>query len=643
MTSKTNTYISLGLVNVDSKKLAEMFSSQTKATQELIQKTMEIAHESKLDPTVIGLAKDTVVTDIDLVAQVLQIQKKSLYARLRRSAIFEKTEINSNIIWLLQYEKTISNKEDKVNPHIRRKNTLSVKTIIEDKHRKRPPLKEGPDVNVMIKLPLGDLSALCVPANTVIYNRRFVINIGQEKEKAIVIASGGNGIIDVDDIKTLYALISHTIQYQTAYHSSFSRGGEAATNLTPIYADTILEMIGRRPGELSNRRHIWRQIVKLRTTEYDVHSLTPFIDDQDRQLFKNNQFRFIESTPSLSEQAMELNDESMVSPAVYEIAWHPIVFKAIFNNKFLFAFPESVFKEPTQIFSLYLDLRKRMQRLNPNGISISKNDLASILLDDSDEYVFQRGFMNALVRTQGAELKDTLKEARKNAKRQAPVIVERDLFGFKVQLIVTGKRTFSKINVTFSINDVLRHSGVKPNEKGGKSAPTLPNLLFSTGQALLRSSNNKKHKEKEVTGKALWDRANKIFEAVNAEIIRTPYALKIKIASLGKDLIIVDFTGDNVIHDYVYDMEKRYAVDALYVSKYLISARERLRPLTYLRKKIDKNEILLLKVELLKLGTDLTIEEVIYHLATNDLIRKLVSETGVVEDTVNIISYMFSD
>ena len=640
MSSKPKTYISLGTVKVDSKTLTNMFSGQTNATRELIAKTLDVAQGSPLDPKNIGLAKDIVVTDIDLVAQVLQIQKKSLYARLRRSSVFEKSESYGHTIWSLKYEKAVK-KKDALTSHAKRKKTLQVRTSIEDKHRKRPPLKEGPDVNVMIKLPLGDISALCVPANTVVYNRRFMINVG--KEKAIIIASGGNGIIDVDDIKTLYALISHTIQYQTTYHSSFTRDGEASTNLTPIYADTILEMIGRRPGELSNRRHVWRQIVKLRTTEYDIHSLTPFIDEHDRHLFQNNQFRFIDSTPSISEQAMELNDENMISPAVYEIVWHPIVFKAIFNNKFLFAFPEGVFREPTQVFSLYLDLRKKMQWLDPTGVCISKDELSAILLDDSDEYVFQRGFMNALVKTQSKELKEELKEARNTAKRRTPVVLERDLFGFLIKLTVTGKRTFSKVSVTFSMNEVLRHSGVQPNSKGGKSTPTLPNHLYSTGQALLNSDTKNKPKEKEISGKALWDRANKVFEAVNADIDRTPYALRVSIAAMDANLIIVDNTGDNVICNFVSAMQQKFAVDTSNVRQYLIAARNRLRPLTYLRKPIDKNDIMKLKLELTNSVKEISMEETIYHLATNDLVRKLVSEKGVTSETVNVISFMFAE
>ncbi|WP_319784489.1 replication initiator protein RctB domain-containing protein [Oceanisphaera sp. IT1-181] len=631
------TYISLGTVKVDVDTLLNMFGNATKATKGLITKTFRAAHQLPLEPASIGLHKNTLVAELSMVSQLLQIQNKSLIRRLSRSSIFAKTDSDHGTVWILEYDnETGSLGAD--HSQLKRSVSLNARKSVEDKHRKRPPLKDCPDMNLMVSLPLGDISALSVPSKTIVHTRRFMINMG--KDKAVVLASGGNGIIDKDDMKTLYALISQTIQYHTVYQGSFSRDGEMSNNVTPIYADTILNIIGRKQGDVANRKYLWRQIVKIRTTEYDVHSLTPFFDDNDRSLFKNNQFRFIIDTPSLSESALDLANDQDASPSVYEIIWHPVVFKAIFNNKSLFAFPESVFREPTQIFSLYLELRNRMQYAGPAGIKINKQELMDILLDGGCEYDFQKSFFSSFAKTASKSLREELKKARDQAKRLTPIEVERDFFGFNITLIVTGKTTFSEMIITFILKDVLQHCGVKMNTRGGNSSPSLPNKLYSTGQALSKLNTKEPVPAKELTGMQLWRKAKKIFDAINAVLERTPYALRLTVESIELDLIIIDTTGDNTIVETLASIEQRFSIDPSEVSQYLISAKNGLRGLSFNYKQITKEQVIELRRALNKEGRQMSIEEMVYHLATNDLLRKRIAEHGVTPETVDVISYI---
>ena len=637
MMDTPKTYISLGVVNIDVDKLTDMFGNVTKATKGLITKTIRAAQQIPLEPESIGLNSKVTVAEIGMVSQLLQIQNKSLIRRLTRSSIFTKTDCIHGTIWTLQYDSE-NGSFDTNNSQLKRSVSLSAKKSIEDKHRRRPPLKDRPDMNLMVSLPLGDISALSVPSKTIVHTRRFMINMG--KDKAVVLASGGNGIIDKDDMKTLYALISQTIQYHTVYQGSFSRDGEMSNNVTPIYADTILNIIGRKPGDVANRKYLWRQIVKIRTTEYDVHSLTPFFDDNDRSLFKNNQFRFIIDTPSLSESALDLASDQDASPSVYEIIWHPLVFKAIFNNKSLFAFPESVFREPTQIFSLYLELRNRMQYAGPTGIEINKQELMDILLDGGCEYDFQKSFFSSFSKTANRALREKLKKSREQAKRLSPIEVERDFFGFKITLVVTGKTTFSGMHITFSLKDVLQHCGVKMNTRGGNSSPSLPNKLYSTGVALSKLNTKEPAPEKAITGMQLWRKAKKIFDTINAVLERTPYALRLKIESIELDLIIIDTTSDNTIVEALTLIEQRFSVNSDETSQYLISAKNNLRGLSFNYKQITKEQVIELRMALNKEGRQMSIEEMVYHLATNDLLRKRVAEYGVTPETVEVISYI---
>ena len=635
MSNPLKTYINLGIVKVDADTLSGMFSNATKATLGLITTTMLAAKRIPVEPKSIGLSEKATVADFDIVSQLLQIQSKSLTRRLDRSNIFKRTPIESGSLWTLQYDSEIID-SNVSNSQLKRSLTLRARKDVEERYRRRPPLDFCPETQLMISLPL-DVSVLSVPSKTPIYTRRFLININ--KEKAVVLASGGNGIIDKDDMKTMYALISQTIHYHTTYQNSLNREGEINNNVTPIYADTVLNIIGKKQGEIENRRYLWRQIVKIRTTEYDVHSLTPFFDTNDRRLFKNNQFRYIVDTPSISENALDLADDLDASPSVYEIIWHPLVFQAILKNKSFFAFPESVFREPTQMFSLYLELRNRMQYANPAHIRINKKELMDILLDGGCEYDFQKSFFSYFTKTANKELRDELNEARKTASRLAPVSVVRDFFGFNINIAVTGKTTFSELIISFKTQDVLKHCGVKMNTRGGNSSPTLPNPLYSIGKAL-SNLNKDENDDKPLSGMQLWRNAKKILDAINAVIERTPYALRLKVESIGLDLVIIDTTGDNTISENTDLMEQRFSVSSRDVSQYLISARNNLRGLSFKHKQITKDDVIELRRALNLEGRQLSIEDMVYHLATNDLLRKRVAEHGVTPETVSIISYI---
>lgn len=425
-----------------------------------------------------GIDKDCVVASIDDVCLLLKKKKGAVYNALLRSHSFERADYKNHKVWQLEFSQADDICE--------RGHAISItKQLIsnfEDKYRRRPPIKEHSGRNLGIKTSLGDVYSICSHEKEPVYKKTFKIDLrpnGNNKKRTscVIVASSGNGIIRDEDIKTLYALISTTIYYHIKYSVDVSAySDDEDLNKTPIYAETILKMTGRINSK-ENRGILWEQISRIRTTDYDVHSLVTHLSDSEKELFVNNQFRFIESAASISDDAYDA-DKDMAYPSFYEIKWHPAIFKNILCNKFLFIFPYGVFSEPFPVFSLYLNLRQRMRYMENQMISLTTDELMKMIAPSSSRKGnFQRSFISAICKNADEDFISETKNLKEFDFSRGIAGVARDLYGFKIVFHFSGKTAFRKIDVIFDNYDVLKFCEIKENDDGNTS-PTIANPIY---------------------------------------------------------------------------------------------------------------------------------------------------------------------
>lgn len=581
-------FITLGIVNLELSEFENIFTGCSEKTIELIKNTYIFAKRLKYKPSEFGLdlEEGELFVKLDSLADILEIKPPSLVARINRSGIFNKEVYGKTIIYKLSSKSNIlriRTPDDKA--WLEKRNaTIAQRSSFESKYRRNPPIKKMPDYSGMIKTPLGDLSSLCVAGDADIIEKRFSMNIRKKGStvKTLVIASGAHGIVKFKDLKTLYALIAHTIEYHISLEDYYDRRSEIPKNKTPIYADVILEIIGKKPGERKAREELWQQITRFRTTEYDVHSVTSIVSKDEKEYFLNDQFRIIDRTPSVAEEAISTDDDSIPAPAYYEIIWHKMVFESLFKDTKTFALPTKLFKEPDEIFNLYIHLRKKMNAIGGQSgdIFITSDELYDMNLEESNKYDFMRSFMNRLIKTNRSALKGELTKAQKKASKEKPAYFVRDLFGFKVKLEVTGSKTFEGLVATFNIDDILSNCNIKKNKGAGVSAPTIPNRLKRYAKALMLESDNgcSEDEKKKLDLRLLQNNARSQMSSIDLCVERTDCSVSLQVGNSELKMLMYNHTKDDEIGRFLSEIQLGYGKDLTPTYAYLLELRNRLKP-----------------------------------------------------------------
>lgn len=583
------TYIAFENSRITKEDLTNLLKKDGDAKSSMIISAYILAKSRNCEPEAFGFNEGVIYADIDSISSMMNIKRNTFYKRMTRAK-------DSFTVKLVRKDKFMFFSIDANN--FQERSTSKIGDLISARHsfnhkyRRTPPLEVAPDVNLMINVPIGDMSELCVPSNEFVTQKNFVTQIrsddGKLSHPVVIIATGGAGISDANTMRTLYALISNTVHYHSVHKENAAKMVSYHDNVTPIYAKTVLEMIGRNGVNKESREYLWNHIARLRTTEYDIHSIKEHMSHEDQSLFLNNQFRFIESSPSMSEEAIN-PVTGLASPTFYEIKWHPVVFKSIIESKFFFAFPDAVFKEHVTIFSLYLFLRKRMRKLAGKVISISREELKEIVFESlTSDYEFQRSFVAAISRLAPEAVKEQVKAVR-NINKNEVIRVKRDLYGFEVTVIFTGKRSFSGIDVKVNIDNILKHCGVeKSKNKSVNSSPTLPNPIYR--QTKVSTTYNQDHGKAQSFG-SLASKCRHLMVETDGDIQKTAYTITVSMLKINKKMIILKGTKEQEIAKFVAEIKSHYPRDLSDFEMFLIKSRDRLENLTFYGRRIEDSVI----------------------------------------------------
>jgi len=306
--------------------------------------------------------------------------------------------------------------------------------------------------------------ALAPPRTRKSYQKSMVSISGT---KAVIETRSSKNIMTVDDLMTLFALFTLTVQYHDHHKDQYHMDAAHVPNKTPLYITDILSLRGKKDSGPA-RDSIRDSIDRIEFTDFQLHELTGrWLSENMPEGFKSDRFRFIARTITASEEApVEGADgEIRIKPNLYILVWEPSFYEELLTRDYFFLFPPEILKQHTLVFQLYSFFRSRMVRKHTDCMLLSE------LNQKLARNIEWRRFSMDLIR----ELK------RLSDGKGTEDLFVVNLWGYHLTIetmIQSGKVTDYQIDIKCDVEEVLRYSRARTTNAGKRNmAPTLPNPL----------------------------------------------------------------------------------------------------------------------------------------------------------------------
>ncbi|MGF1834576.1 replication initiator protein RctB domain-containing protein [Photobacterium sanguinicancri] len=306
--------------------------------------------------------------------------------------------------------------------------------------------------------------ALAPPRTKKSYQKAMVAISGT---KAIIETRSSKSIMTVDDLMTLFALFTLTVQYHDHHIDDYEIQSRTLGNKTPVYITDILALRGKKDSGPA-RDSIRESIDRIEFTDFQLHELTGrWLSENMPEGFKSDRFRFIARTITASEEAPQEgeNGEIKIKPNLYILVWEPSFFDELLTRDYFFLFPPEILRQHTLVFQLYTFFRSRMSR------RVNDSMLLSELNQKLARNIEWRRFSSDLIR-----------ELRKLADDKVTAdVFAVNLWGYHLTIIpedANQRYTDYQIDIRCDAAEVIRYSRAKTTNEGKRNmAPTMPNPL----------------------------------------------------------------------------------------------------------------------------------------------------------------------
>ncbi|WP_150137348.1 replication initiator protein RctB domain-containing protein [Candidatus Enterovibrio altilux] len=307
--------------------------------------------------------------------------------------------------------------------------------------------------------------ALAPPRTKKNYQKSMVAISGT---KAIIETRSSKSIMTVDDLMTLFALFTLTVQYHDHHLPNYELQIQKVGNKTPVYITDILSLRGKKDSGPA-RDSIRESINRIEFTDFQLHELTGrWLSKNMPEGFKSDRFRFIARTITASEEAPREGDdgEIRIKPNLYILVWEPSFFEELMTRDYFFLFPPEILRQHALVFQLYSLFRSRLSRRLEDSLTLT--DLNQKIARNIE----WRRFSNDLIR----ELRKLAKQ-----KTQSEDIFTVNLWGYHMivhQLDNDKKHPDYRLDIRCNVDEVIKFSRAKTFNEGKRSlAPTIPNPL----------------------------------------------------------------------------------------------------------------------------------------------------------------------
>jgi len=306
--------------------------------------------------------------------------------------------------------------------------------------------------------------ALAPPRTRKNYQKSMVSISGS---RAIIETRSSKNIMTVDDLMTLFALFTLTVQYHEHHQEEYQINAQQTPNKTPLYITDILSMRGKKDSGPA-RDSIRESIDRIEFTDFQLHELAGrWLSENMPEGFKSDRFRFLARTITASEEAPseDASGEIRIKPNLYILVWEPSFYEELLTKDYFFLFPPEILKQHTLVFQLYSFFRSRMSRRFTDSLLLSE------LNQKLARNIEWRRFSTELIR----ELRKLAEEDKQEDQFNV------NLWGYHLNISrVDGKGKTSDylLDIKCNVEEVLRYSRARTTNAGKRNmAPTLPNPL----------------------------------------------------------------------------------------------------------------------------------------------------------------------
>lgn len=306
--------------------------------------------------------------------------------------------------------------------------------------------------------------ALAPPRTRKNYQKSMVSISGS---RAIIETRSSKNIMTVDDLMTLFALFTLTVQYHEHHQEEYQINIKQAPNKTPLYITDILSMRGKKDSGPA-RDSIRESIDRIEYTDFQLHELAGrWLSDNMPEGFKSDRFRFLARTITASEEAPSENaaGEIKIKPNLYILVWEPSFYEELLTKDYFFLFPPEILKQHTLVFQLYSYFRSRMSRRYTDSMLLS--ELNQKLARNIEWKRFSSELIRELKKISDEEANDTHFTV--------------NLWGYHLTISMMeakGKVSDYLVDIKCDVEEVLRFSRARTTNAGKRNmAPTLPNPL----------------------------------------------------------------------------------------------------------------------------------------------------------------------
>lgn len=306
--------------------------------------------------------------------------------------------------------------------------------------------------------------ALAPPRTRKSYQKSMVSISGT---RAVIETRSSKNIMTVDDLMTLFALFTLTVQYHDHHQDDYHLDAKPTPNKTPLYITDILSLRGKKDSGPA-RDSIRDSIDRIEFTDFQLHELTGrWLSENMPEGFKSDRFRFLARTITASEEApTEGSDgEIRIKPNLYILVWEPSFYEELMTRDYFFLFPPEILRQHTLVFQLYSYFRTRMARRHTDSMLLSE------LNQKLARNIEWRRFSMDLIRE--------LKRLSEGKKLDDLFVV--NLWGYHLTIETIeekGKPTDYQVDIKCDVEEVLRYSRARTTNAGKRNmAPTLPNPL----------------------------------------------------------------------------------------------------------------------------------------------------------------------
>ncbi|PSW62107.1 translation elongation factor [Photobacterium kishitanii] len=306
--------------------------------------------------------------------------------------------------------------------------------------------------------------ALAPPRTKKSYQKAMVAISGT---KAIIETRSSKSIMTVDDLMTLFALFTLTVQYHDHHLADYEIQLRSMANKTPVYITDILALRGKKDSGPA-RDSIRESIDRIEFTDFQLHELTGrWLSENMPEGFKSDRFRFIARTITASEEAPQEGEdgEIRIKPNLYILVWEPSFFDELLTRDYFFLFPPEILRQHTLVFQLYTFFRSRMSRRVVDSMLLSE------LNQKLARNIEWRRFSS-----------DIIRELKKLAEgKVTETMFAVNLWGYHLTISaddIDKRYTDYRVDIRSDAEEVIRYSRAKTTNEGKRNmAPTMPNPL----------------------------------------------------------------------------------------------------------------------------------------------------------------------